>query len=231
MRAGRVGAPFWTNASLLSAGTTMHHTTTKVQASDARGNDPTADFRDVVQAAEGDATAQRRLENRGEALRLLPRAVQGDRHAFAALRAADPLELDALCATLLTTEPPDGLATRHPELQLLLETVRGDESAMHRLQRKRRGLARLARFLRDVCGGGEAPTDAHEGKITDGAAADVGILVGEQHLHDGHYARALAAFNRAIEVEATPDAYEGRARAYRGLAEADERRARALRGG
>jgi hypothetical protein len=209
----------------------MHHSTTKVLPSDARANDPAADFRDVVQAAEGDAAAQRRLENRGEALRLLPRAVRGDRHAFAALRAADPLELDALCGTLLTTEPPDGLATRHPELQLLLETVRGDESALHRLQRKKASLARLARFLRDVCGGGEAPAATNDGKMTDGAAADVGLLVGEQHLRDGHYARALAAFSRAIEVEPTPDAYEGRARAYRGLAEADERRARALRGG
>jgi hypothetical protein len=219
------------NEWLLSAGFTMHHSTTKVPPPDARGNDPAADFRDVVHASEGDAAAQRRLESRGEALRLLPRAVQGDRHAFAALRAADPLELDALCAILLTTEPPDGLAARHPELQLLLETVRGDETALHRLQRKRRGLARLARFLRDVCGGGEAPAEPGDGKMNDGAAADVGILVGEQHLHDGHFARALAAFNRAIEVEPTPDAYEGRARAYRGLAEADERRARALRGG
>jgi hypothetical protein len=207
----------------------MNHTATRRPAPEVPANDPAADFRDVVQAAEGDSAAARRLENRGEALRLLPRAVQGDRHAFAALRAADPLELDALCATLLTTEPPDGLATRHPELQLLLEAVRGDDLALHRLQRKKAGVARLARFLRDVCGGAEALCDAADGTITDGAAADVGLLVGEQHLRDGHFARALAAFSRAIEVEPTPDAYEGRARAYHGLAELDERRARGLR--
>jgi hypothetical protein len=208
----------------------MNHTATRSLPSDARANDPAADFRDVVHAAEGDAAAIRRLESRGEALRLLPRAVQGDRHAFAALRAADPLELDALCATLLTTETPDGLAARHPELQLLLAAVRGDETALHRLQRKKAGLARLAHFLRDVCGGAEALCDTADGTITDDAAADVGLLVGEQHLREGHFSRALAAFNRAIGVEPTPDAYEGRARAYRGLAEADDRRAASLRG-
>jgi hypothetical protein len=204
-------------------------TITRGLPSDGPVDDPAADFRDVVLAADGDAAASRRLERRGEALRLLPQAVRGDRHAFAALRAADPLELDALCATLLTTEPPDGLAARHPELQLLLESVRGNEVALHRLERKRAGLGRLARFLRDICGSAESVADDGDGSIAD-SAADVGLLVGEQHLRDGNYARALAAFNRAIEVEPTPDAYEGRARAYQGLAELDERQARAMRG-
>jgi tetratricopeptide (TPR) repeat protein len=208
---------------------TMNDTISRGLPLDSRSDDPTADFRDVVQAADGDAEATRRLENRGEALRLLPRAVRGDRHAFAALRAADPLELDALCATLLTTEPPDGLAERHPELQLLLEAVRGSDIALHRLQRKKPSVGRLAGFLRDVCGAAESVANAGDGTITDGAAADVGLLVGEQHLREGNFSRALAAFSRAIEVEPTPDAYEGRARAYQGLAAADERMARTLR--
>jgi hypothetical protein len=207
----------------------MKDTITRGLPPDGPVDDPAADFRDVVLAADGDAAASRRLERRGEALRLLPQAVRGDRHAFAALRAADPLELDALCSTLLTTEPPDGLAVRHPELQLLLESVRGNEVALHRLERKRAGLGRLARFLRDICGSAESVADDGDGSIAD-SAADVGLLVGEQHLRDGNYARALAAFNRAIEVEPTPDAYEGRARAYQGLAELDERQARAMRG-
>jgi hypothetical protein len=207
----------------------MKDTMTRGLPPDGPVDVPAADFRDVVLAADGDSAASRRLECRGEALRLLPQAVRGDRHAFAALRAADPLELDALCATLLTTEPPDGLANRHPELQLLLESVRGNEVALHRLERKRAGLGRLARFLRDICGSAESVADDGDGSITD-SAADVGLLVGEQHLRDGNYARALAAFNRAIEVEPTPDAYEGRARAYQGLAELDERQARAIRG-
>jgi tetratricopeptide (TPR) repeat protein len=207
----------------------MKDTVTRGLPSNGPVDDPAADFRDVVLAADGDGAASRRLESRGEALRLLPQAVRGDRHAFAALRAADPLELDALCATLLTTEPPDGLAARHPELQLLLESVRGNDVALHRLERKRAGLGRLARFLRDICGSAESVADESDGNIND-SAADVGLLVGEQHLRDGNYARALAAFNRAIEVEPTPDAYEGRARAYQGLAELDERQARAIRG-
>jgi tetratricopeptide (TPR) repeat protein len=206
----------------------MKDTVTRGSAHDV--DDPAADFRDVVRAADGDAEALHRLEKRGEALRLLPRAVRGDRHAFAALRAADPLELDALCATLLTAEPPDGLAARHPELQLLLEAVRGNDVALHRLERKRAGLGRLTRFLRDVCVNAEEPADGGDGSITGDAAADVGLLVGEQHLREGNFARALAAFNRAIEVEPTSDAYEGRARAYRGLADLDDREAGKIRG-
>ena len=208
----------------------MKDIVTRGPAPDAGVDDPAADFRDVVKAADGDAEAIRRLASRGEALRLLPQAVRGDRHAFAALRAADPLELDALCATLLTAETPDGLATRHPELQLLLEAVRGNEVALHRLERKRAGLGRLTRFLRDVCVSAEAPADGGDGRMTDDAAAAVGVLVGEQHLRDRNFARALAAFNRAIEVEPTADAYEGRARAYRGLADLDDHEAGRIRG-
>ncbi len=208
----------------------MHNTRSPGVLPEERTDDPNADFRDVVLAADGDAAAESRLQSRGEALRLLPRAIRGERHAFAALRTADPLELDALCGTLLTTEQPEGLDQRHPELHLLLEAVRGDEASQHRLLRKKPGLGRLAIFLRDICGAAEAADGAGNGSLTGDAAADVGLLVGEQHLREGHYARALAAFTRAIEVEPTPDAYEGRARAYRGMAEADDRRARALRG-
>lgn len=208
----------------------MHNSRSRAAVPQDRSDDPASDFRDVVLAADGDSSAERRLESRGEALRLLPRAIRGERHAFAALRSADPLELDALCATLLTTEPPDGLDERHPELHLLLEAVRGDETAQHRLLRKKPGLGRLAQFLRDVSSAADVVDGGGNGALTEDAAADVGLLVGEQHLREGNYVRALAAFSRAIEVEPKPDAYEGRARAYRGLAEADERRARALRG-
>ena len=38
-------------------------------------------------------------------------------------------------------------------------------------------------------------------------------------------------FQKIRESLATPDSYEGRASAYRGLADADERKAHALRGG
>jgi Plasmid pRiA4b ORF-3-like protein len=61
------------------------------------------------------------------------------------------------------------------------------------------------------------------------AGADAACLVGELHLSRGDYPNAIAAFTRAIENGSTVDAYEGRARAYRALAEADERQADQLR--
>jgi tetratricopeptide (TPR) repeat protein len=61
------------------------------------------------------------------------------------------------------------------------------------------------------------------------AAADAACLVGEMHLNKGDYDKAVEAFTRAITNHPTADAYQGRARAYRALAEQDERQAEALR--
>jgi hypothetical protein len=61
-------------------------------------------------------------------------------------------------------------------------------------------------------------------------AADTACLIGELHLGKGDYAKAVEAFSRSIEGSPTADAYEGRAKAYRALAAADERRADKLRG-
>jgi tetratricopeptide (TPR) repeat protein len=63
-----------------------------------------------------------------------------------------------------------------------------------------------------------------------GAAADVSLLIGEMHLKQGEYTKAIEAFTRSIEADPrAADEYEGRARAYRALAAQDERRARDLR--
>jgi Plasmid pRiA4b ORF-3-like protein len=59
--------------------------------------------------------------------------------------------------------------------------------------------------------------------------ADTACLVGEVHLERGEYHKAVEAFSRALTGRPTADAYEGRARAYRALAAADERFARELR--
>ena len=62
------------------------------------------------------------------------------------------------------------------------------------------------------------------------AAADVSLLIGEMHLRQGDYFKAIEAFTRSIEADPTAaDEYEGRARAYRALAARDERKARELR--
>jgi Plasmid pRiA4b ORF-3-like protein len=69
-----------------------------------------------------------------------------------------------------------------------------------------------------------------EEELTEGAAADVSLLIGEMHLKEGEFAKAVEAFTRAIESNPkAADEYEGRARAYQALAAEDERKARELR--
>jgi hypothetical protein len=63
-------------------------------------------------------------------------------------------------------------------------------------------------------------------EISRTSAAEAAVLVGELHLRKGDYAKAIAAFTQAIENGPTTDAYQGRADAYRGLAEQDEEKAR-----
>ncbi len=65
--------------------------------------------------------------------------------------------------------------------------------------------------------------------MPEGAAADVGCLIGEMHLHNDEFDKAVEAFSRAVETNPTADAYEGRARAYRALAALDESAAQLLR--
>ena len=63
--------------------------------------------------------------------------------------------------------------------------------------------------------GGEAGRETAEAGLP-GAAADVSLLIGEMHLKNGEYARAVEAFTRSIEADPkAADEYEGRARAYR----------------
>jgi tetratricopeptide (TPR) repeat protein len=74
--------------------------------------------------------------------------------------------------------------------------------------------------------------DDSDEDMPEGAAADVSLLIGEMHLKEGEYAKAVEAFTRAIEANpAAADEYEGRSRAYRALADEDERKAKELRAG
>src|SRR5262249_41267062 len=70
------------------------------------------------------------------------------------------------------------------------------------------------------------PEEGSGTEISRTSAADAAVLVGELHLRKGDYAKAIAAFTQAIENGPTTDAYQGRAKAYRGLAEKDEQKAR-----
>jgi hypothetical protein len=75
----------------------------------------------------------------------------------------------------------------------------------------------------------EAPESDGRTQDLAGSAADAACLIGEMHLRQGDHGRAIEAFTRAIESRPTADAYEGRAKAFRGLAFEDEGRARELR--
>jgi tetratricopeptide (TPR) repeat protein len=71
-----------------------------------------------------------------------------------------------------------------------------------------------------------------EEEMPEAAAADVSLLIGEMHLKAGEYIKAVEAFTRSIEANpAASDEYEGRSRAYRALADEDERKAKQLRAG
>ena len=186
----------------------------------------------MLRGIDGDEAALRWLEGKSEGLALFTRAAAGDRKAFEALKgkAADPVELDYLYATVLSADLTGTPAAKHPELPLLFGAIKGDGEALRQLKRKKAGLGKLAEFVREAYAHEDelAPPGAPE-DLAGGAAADVGILVAEQHLAQRHFAKAVEAFTRAIETAPTPDAYEGRARAYRGLAEDDERKALELR--
>lgn len=54
------------------------------------------------------------------------------------------------------------------------------------------------------------------------ASADAACLVAEMHLKEHRYTEAVLAFSRAIQLNPTVDAYQGRAKACRLLAEQDE---------
>jgi tetratricopeptide (TPR) repeat protein len=191
----------------------------------------------VLRGVQGDAEALRWLEHKGDGLFLFTLAVRGDRHAVERLHSNEPLELDDLFDTVCHYDLGHYLADHAPDLHLLLESIRGDDTALRRLQRRKRFLGKLAETVRELyrnyqCEDDGSP-DGEEGAgvagITEGAAADVGCLIGELHLNNGEYEKAVEAFTRSLEGTPTADAYEGRARAYHGLAEADERRALELR--
>jgi tetratricopeptide (TPR) repeat protein len=190
----------------------------------------------MLRAVEGDDTAFAWLKEKGAALYLFTRAVAGDRRAAAALVPGHGLDLDDLFGMICHYDLAHWLGERHPELYLLFEAIKGDEAALRRLKRRKAPLARLAESVAGLYlhyqqeGPPEEPDPApSDGDIPGPAAADVGCLIGELHLSKGDYERAVEAFTRSLESAPTADACEGRASAYRALAERDEQRARELR--
>jgi hypothetical protein len=177
------------------------------------------------------------LRERSAVLYLFTRAVASDRTAAAAFGPGHPLDMDDLFGLIHHDDRAHWLGDRHPELHLLFDAMQGDDAALKRLKRKKAPLGRLAEDVRARYREFEAapveeppPAAPHApGEMPDGAASDVGCLIGELHLSKGDFGRAIEAFGRSLAVTATADACEGRARAYRALADQDERRALELR--
>jgi tetratricopeptide (TPR) repeat protein len=189
----------------------------------------------LLLALDGDLDALRWLKKHGDGLFLFVEALTGAREAVETLEANPPSKLVDLFDTISHCEVEEWLSANHPELHALFAFVRGDDAALKGIKNKRATLKRVAEILRvkyqanhdedadgaASSGGGAAPAE--------GTAADVGCLIGEMHLQNREYHKAIEAFSRAIANDATPDAHAGRARAYRSLAALDDHAAAELR--
>ncbi len=185
----------------------------------------------TLRAVEGDEEALAWLGANSKGLCLFARAHAGDRKAVQALQAGEVRELDDLFEIIDNDDLTRWLEAQHPEFHELFQAVQGDEAALKRLKRKKAALGKLAHAMRQLHE--KYLHRTREERVQEdfdgGAAADMRCLVGEMHLSNGEYHKAIEAFTRALESNPTADVYEGRAQAYRALAEADERKARELR--
>jgi tetratricopeptide (TPR) repeat protein len=182
-------------------------------------------------AVEGDGEALAWLEANSKGLWLFARAHTGDRKALQSLQDGEVRELDDLFEIIDNDDLTRWLEERHPEFHELFQAVQGDEAALKRLKRKKAAPGKLGEAMRQLHE--KYLHRSREERVREdfdgGAAADMRCLVGEMHLSNGEYHKAIEAFTRALESNPTADVYEGRAQAYRALAEADERKARELR--
>jgi tetratricopeptide (TPR) repeat protein len=181
----------------------------------------------LVLALESNERALAWLDGNSKGVATFSRALTGHKKAVEALADAN---LSDLFEILDNDDLSKWLAERRPELHLLFGAIQGDANAVAQLKRKRPARARLAAVVRELHEKyrQQARADNHDG-LDGEAAADVGCLIGEMHLSNGAYDKAVEAFTRALEVEPAADLYEGRARAYRGLADNDDHKAADLR--
>src|SRR5262249_49823981 len=180
-------------------------------------------------ALDGDNSAVAWLESNSHGVARFTHALGGDRQALAALQNGAAEELDDLFEMIDNEDLTSWLAERRPDLRLLFDAIKGDDDAAARLKSKKAAFARLVPALREGherflsrTGAAHEPTEGR-------AVADMGCLIGEMHLRQAEYEKAIEAFTRAIETQPAPDLFEGRARAFRGLAERDESAAALMR--
>lgn len=189
----------------------------------------------LLLALDGDLDALRWLKNRGDGLFLFVEALTGAKEAVDTLQARPDDKLADLFDTISHCNVEEWLSENHPELHGLFAYARGDDAALKGVKHKKAAFKRVAEIVRakyqnyhDEDGDGLAPSDGLAA-APEGAAADVGCLIGEMHLHNQDFHKAIEAFSRAIAIDPTPDAHAGRARAYRALAALDDHAAAQMR--
>jgi tetratricopeptide (TPR) repeat protein len=181
----------------------------------------------LLLALDGDLDALRWLKLHGDGLFLFVEALTGAKEAVDTLQAQPAEKLVDLFDTIKHCDVDEWLSENHPELQRLFAFVRGEDGALRGLKQKKITAKRVAEILRDKY---QAYHDDADGLATadpsshlpQDAAADVGCLIGEMHLQNREYHKAIEAFGRAIANDPSRDAYLGRARAYHALAALDE---------
>jgi tetratricopeptide (TPR) repeat protein len=183
----------------------------------------------LLLALDGDDLASRWLNKNSPGVALFARALAGDHQALARLENGNSGDLDDLFELIDNEDLVDWLEQRQPNLHLLFEAIQGNDDAVHLIKRRKASHARLIEPFRRIHEAYEDRTRNGKGEIEGGAAADMGCLIGEMHLRQGEYEKAIEAFTRAIDTQPAADVYEGRARAYRGLAARDEANAKTIR--
>jgi tetratricopeptide (TPR) repeat protein len=184
----------------------------------------------LLLALDGDEPARRWLADNSSGVALLTRVLEGEPRALAHLDEGKPIDLDDLFELIDNEDLVAWLSERRPELHLLFDAIQGNHDSLGQLKRRKPDYLRLVAPFRKLHETFVQKTRNGNGLIEGGVvAADMSCLIGEMHLRDGDYEKAIEAFSRAIESQPAPDLFEGRARAYRGLAERDEQRARGMR--
>ena len=188
----------------------------------------------LLLALEGDLDALRWLKLHGDGLFLFVEALSRHKEAVETLQAHPADKLLDLFDTISHSDVDEWLRENHADLHALFAYIRGDDDALKGIKNKKAAFKRVAEIVRekyrdhrdeDADGAAAASNTA---ELPEGAAADVGCLIGEMHLHNREYHKAIEAFSRAIANDPTPDAYTGRARAYRALAALDDHAAAEL---
>lgn len=183
----------------------------------------------LVLALDGDRKADHWLAENSHAVALFCRALSGDKGSAARLEADHGDDLDDLFELIDNEDLVNWLREHRPEVHCLFQAIQGDESATRELRKLRPVYARLVPMLRQIHDRYLERNQNGDTEMEDGTMADMGCLIGEMHLRQGEFEKAIEAFSRAIETRPSADLFEGRARAYRELAARDEGAAQLIR--